>query len=94
MSYMELESMIQNEGYTNIKYLWYWNPTYKFSRSLRPLNNDQDILQFSKDDVGYDVIDVYVEHNVEIPDIVDDSELDTNIEGDGEDDVQYTGLKV
>ncbi|KAI5439440.1 hypothetical protein KIW84_025005 [Lathyrus oleraceus] len=29
--------------------LWYWHPTYNFSRGLRPLNNDQDVLRFSKD---------------------------------------------
>ena len=76
MSYMELEDMIKSEGYVNIKCLWYWNPAYSFSRGLRPLNNDQDVLQFSKDVVGYDVIDVYVEHSVGIPEIIDDSELD------------------
>ncbi|CAL5192488.1 unnamed protein product [Lathyrus oleraceus] len=72
MSYMELEDMIKSEGYVNIKCLWYWNPTYKFFRGLRSLNNDQDVLQFSKDVVSYDVIDVYVEHCVGIPEIIDD----------------------
>ncbi|KAI5385535.1 hypothetical protein KIW84_072220 [Lathyrus oleraceus] len=54
---------------------------------VRPLNNDQDVLQFLKDIVGYDVIDVYVEHSVGIPHIIDDSELNV------EDDVQCIGLK-
>ncbi|KAI5420325.1 hypothetical protein KIW84_044202 [Lathyrus oleraceus] len=49
MSYMELKNMVKCEGYVNIKCLWYWNPAYSFSRGLRPLNNDQDVLQFSKD---------------------------------------------
>ncbi|KAI5446918.1 hypothetical protein KIW84_014676 [Lathyrus oleraceus] len=91
MSYMELKDMIKSEGYVNIKCLWYWNPTYSFSRGLKPLNNDQDVLQFLKDVVGYNVIDVYVEHNVGIPEIIDDSELD--VELDVEDDVQCTGFK-
>ncbi|KAI5429117.1 hypothetical protein KIW84_033928 [Lathyrus oleraceus] len=67
--------------------LCYLNPAYNFSRGLRPLNNDQDVLQFSKDVVGYDVIDVYVEHSVGIPGIIDDNEVDA------EDDVQCTGFK-
>ncbi|KAI5447598.1 hypothetical protein KIW84_015163 [Lathyrus oleraceus] len=87
MSYMDLEDMIKSEGYVNIKCLWYWNPAYSFSHGLRPLSNDQDVLQFSKDVVGYDVIDVYVEHIVGILDIIDDSELDV------EDDVQCIGFK-
>ena len=87
MSYMDLESLIQSEGYKNIKCLWYWDPAYRFSRGLRSLNNDQDVLQFSKDVIVYDVIDVYVEHNVKMLDIVDDSELDANIDGDSDDDV-------
>ncbi|KAI5416349.1 hypothetical protein KIW84_041421 [Lathyrus oleraceus] len=88
MSYMDLEDMIKSECYVNIKCLWYWHPAYSFSRGLRPLNNDQDVLQFSKDVVGYDVIYVYVEHNVGIPQIIDDSELVA------EDEVQCTGFKT
>ncbi|CAL5194027.1 unnamed protein product [Lathyrus oleraceus] len=93
--YMELEDMIKSDGYVNIKCLWYWNPAYSFSSGLRPLNNDQDVLQFSKDVVGYDVIDVYVEHSVEIPEIINDNELDAelDVELDAEDDAQCTGFK-
>lgn len=75
---MELESLIQSEGYDNIKCLWYWNPEYSFPRGLRPLNNDQDVLQFSKDVIGYEIIDVYVEHNVEISKIVNAREIEFN----------------
>ncbi|KAI5430081.1 hypothetical protein KIW84_034600 [Lathyrus oleraceus] len=87
ISYMELNDMIKSEGYVNIKCLCFWNPAYKFSRGVRLLNNDQDVLQFSKNVLGYDVIDVYVEHIMGIIEIIDDSELDT------EDDVQCTGFK-
>ncbi|KAI5404836.1 hypothetical protein KIW84_051849 [Lathyrus oleraceus] len=66
---------------------YYWNSAYNFSRGLRPLNNGKNVLHFSKDVVGYDVIDVYVEHNVGIPEIIDDNELDA------EDDAQCTGFK-
>ncbi|XP_058784836.1 uncharacterized protein LOC131659698 [Vicia villosa] len=90
ISYMQIQGMIKSEGYANIKCLWYWNPAYSFARGLRPLNNDTDVLQFSKDVEGYEVVDLYVEHSIEIPDIVDESELDANIEVD--DDVQCTGF--
>lgn len=93
MAYMELEDMIKSESYVNIKCLWYWNHAYSFSHGLRLLNNDQDVLQFSKDVVGYDIIYLYVDHSVGIPEIVDDSEVDANIEDDGEDDVQCFGFK-
>ncbi|KAI5407203.1 hypothetical protein KIW84_053451 [Lathyrus oleraceus] len=92
MSYMDLEDMIKSEGYVNIKCLWYWHLAFSFSRGLRPLNNDQDVLQFSKDVVGYDVIDVYVEHSVGIPQFIDDSELAAEL--DAEDEVQCTGFKT
>ncbi|KAI5440635.1 hypothetical protein KIW84_010204 [Lathyrus oleraceus] len=88
MSYMDLKAMMKSESYVNIKCLWYWHLAYSFSRGLRPLNNDQDVLQFSKDVIGYDVIDVYVEHNLGILQIIDDSELAA------EDEVQCTGFKT
>ncbi|CAL5199734.1 unnamed protein product [Lathyrus oleraceus] len=93
ISYMKLEDVIKREGYINIKCLWHWNPAYNFYRGLRPLNNDQDVLKFSKDVVGYDVIYVYVEHSVGIPEIVDDSEVDANIKDDGEVDIQCIRFK-
>ncbi|KAI5386883.1 hypothetical protein KIW84_073142 [Lathyrus oleraceus] len=62
-------------------------PVNCFYRGLRPLNNDRDVLKFSKYVVGYDVIDVYVEHTVVTPEIIDDNEVDA------EDDVQCTEFK-
>ena len=77
MSYMDLESMIKSEGYGNIRCLWYWIPALSFTRRLRPLINDQDILTFIEDVKGYNVIDVYVEHPIEIPEFVDAAEIPT-----------------
>jgi hypothetical protein len=74
---MELETMIKSEGYGNIRCLWYWIPKLSFTRGLRPLNNDQDILTFIEDVKGYNVIDVYVEHPIEIPEFVDAAEIPT-----------------
>lgn len=42
------------------------------------MNNDNDILQFEKDVIGFGVIYVYVEHNLDRPKIVDPSKLGTN----------------
>lgn len=66
MSYMHIESMIKNEGYGNISCLWYWNPKFSFARGLRSLNNDQYVLNFTGDVKGFQVIDVYVEHAVDM----------------------------
>ncbi|XP_058741783.1 protein bfr2-like [Vicia villosa] len=71
MSYMEIEKMIKNEGYCNIRCLWYWNPKFAFSRGLRPLNDDKDVLRFMEDIRGYKLIDIYVEHKVEKVNIED-----------------------
>ncbi|KAI5397952.1 hypothetical protein KIW84_063676 [Lathyrus oleraceus] len=64
MSYMQLEEMIGNEGYTNIKCLWYWNLRFGFNRDLRPINCDVDILKFIEDANGFELIYVYVEHTI------------------------------
>ncbi|XP_058722170.1 uncharacterized protein LOC131593622 [Vicia villosa] len=95
MSYMDLESVIKSQGYGNIKCLWYWNPVLSFTRGLRPLNNDQDVLNFIEDVKGHNIVDVYVEHPVEIPDFVETDEVNVedvqpdkvNVE-DGEVDVE------
>lgn len=67
MSYMDVERLIKSEGYVDIKCLWYWNLVFSFARGLRPLNNDKDVLQFSKDVVGHEVMDAYVDHRVSDP---------------------------
>ncbi|XP_058725212.1 uncharacterized protein LOC131596548 [Vicia villosa] len=74
MSYMQFEKLIRKEGYRNIKCMWYWNPKYSFSRGLRPLNCDGDVLKLIEDLKGFALVDVYVEHTVEVlgdEDIVD-----------------------
>ncbi|XP_058747460.1 uncharacterized protein LOC131620408 [Vicia villosa] len=74
MSYMQFEKLIRKEGYRNIKCMWYWNPKYSFSRGLRPLNCDGDVLKLIEDLKGFDLVDIYVEHTVEVlgdEDIVD-----------------------
>lgn len=74
MSYMDLDILIKSKGYKDIRCMLYWNPRFNFSHGLRPLNNDNDVLQFAKDVIGFDVIDVYVEYNVDDPEIVNSSE--------------------
>lgn len=54
------------------------------------MNNVNDALQFTKDVIRYEVIDVYVENKVSEPlVIVDPSEIDNYIDEDG---VQYTSF--
>lgn len=64
---MDVKRLIKSESYVDIKCLWYWNNIFNFSRGLRPLNNDKDVLQFAKDVVGHEVIDVYVEDKLSDP---------------------------
>lgn len=59
-----------------------WNPKFSFSRGLRPLNNDNDVMQFAKYVIGSEVIDVYVDHIIDNPEIMDASELGTKIDDD------------
>jgi hypothetical protein len=96
MSYMQVERMIKNEGYNNIKCLWYWDPKFSFSRGLRSLNNDGDVLKFIEDIKGFDVVDVYVEHTIDNP-IIEDAQAEdvatdgwspTNVGNDGDVDIE------
>ncbi|XP_058725642.1 uncharacterized protein LOC131596928 [Vicia villosa] len=72
MSYMQFEKLVIKEGYRNIKRMWYWNPKYSFSRGLRPLNCDGDVLKLVEDLKGFNLVDVYVEHTVEV---IDESDI-------------------
>lgn len=49
MSYMDMEGLIKSHGHIDMKNLWYWNHIFNFSHSPRPLNNDNNVLQFAKD---------------------------------------------
>lgn len=73
MSYMQLEPLIQKEGYTNVKCMLYWNPRFSFARGLRPLNCDADLLKFIEDinGIGIELVYVYVEHSIDNFDIID-----------------------
>jgi len=51
--------------------LWYQHPKYIFQRGPKPLNNDGDLLELVADARGCNVVDVFVEHEVDIPEVVD-----------------------
>ncbi|XP_058773528.1 uncharacterized protein LOC131647680 isoform X2 [Vicia villosa] len=73
LSYMDIEGLVRDHGYVDIENLWYRNPKFSFTRGIRPLNNDNDVLQFGQDVVGHELIDIYVEHKVSAPpEIVED----------------------
>lgn len=67
MSFIEMEKWIKKVGYTNMKCTWYCNHRFSFSGA--------DVLKFVEDVRGYDLVDVYVEHCVDTPDIVYGSKL-------------------
>nr|XP_027186490.1 uncharacterized protein LOC113784480 [Cicer arietinum] len=67
MSHMQITKMVKSLGYMSFKSLWYQHPKYSFTRGLRPLNNDEDVLKFAEDVKGFNVIDVFVEHCIDNP---------------------------
>ncbi|CAI8593754.1 unnamed protein product [Vicia faba] len=56
------------------------------------IENDQDVLTFIGDVKGYNVIDVYVEHLIEIPDYVELDEVNVQFDKVNMDNVQATNL--
>ncbi|KAK2416396.1 hypothetical protein QL285_038793 [Trifolium repens] len=72
LSYMEIDGLVKSLGYSSFKCLWYCDPRLSFSRGLRPLNKDNDVLKFIGDVKGFEVVDVYVEHKVDNPLVVSD----------------------
>ncbi|KAI5428369.1 hypothetical protein KIW84_033381 [Lathyrus oleraceus] len=92
---MQLEDLIRTEGYRNIKCTWYWNYKYNFSRDLRPINCDGNVLKFSKDVKGFDLVDVCVEHSIEViyeSEIIHDYDEEHGLNSD--DDEADTDVKV
>lgn len=92
LSYFELLELIKKEGYKYIRCIGYWNHRFSFSRGLQTLNYDDDVLQLIKDVNGCEVIDLYVEHNISEPGIVDEATIGKNITYD-DDEVQCIGEK-
>jgi hypothetical protein len=72
LSYMEIDGLVKSLGYSSFKCLWYCDPRLSFSRGLRPLNKDNDVLKFIGDVKGFEIVDVYVEHKVDNPLVVSD----------------------
>lgn len=48
---------------------------FNFPYSMRPMNNDIDVLQFTEDVKWYEMANVYVEHNDDNSRIVDETKL-------------------
>ncbi|CAK8541677.1 unnamed protein product [Lathyrus sativus] len=92
LSYFELLELIKKDGYRDIMCIWYWNPRYSFTRGLRKIKGNGDVLRLIRDVDGCEVVDLYVEHSISVPDIVDDAEVGHDIISD-DDDVQCTSEK-
>ncbi|XP_058733531.1 uncharacterized protein LOC131605157 [Vicia villosa] len=80
--------------------MWYWNPKFSFSRGLRPLNCDKDVLKFVDDIKGFQLVDVYVEHTIEVTPVVEDyvdgcpNYVDDEAESDVEVEKEYVDDEV
>ncbi|CAK8575909.1 unnamed protein product [Lathyrus sativus] len=53
-----------------------------FTRGLRTLNSDNDVLQMIRVVDGCDIVDLYVEHNISGPDIIDETKIGHDIISD------------
>ncbi|KAI5431142.1 hypothetical protein KIW84_035341 [Lathyrus oleraceus] len=64
---------------------------FSFSRGLRPINCDADVLKLIEDLSGIDLVDLYVEHTIDKPEIIDEAK---KVHGfDVDDDVEVNNDK-
>ena len=73
--------MVEKLGYMSYGKLWYRMPMVSLENGgLRPVTIDNDDLAMSMVDVvqGHKVIELYVEHCVDMPNIIDDVGDDIN----------------
>ena len=71
LCYEDIKKLVLNFGYLKFKCLWYQHPKYSFQRRLKPLNRDGELLELVADARGCNVVYVFVEHEVDIPEVVD-----------------------
>jgi len=71
LCYEDIKKLVLGYGFLKFKCLWYQHPKHPFQRGLKPLKNDGDLLELVADARGCNVVDVFVEHEVDIPEVVD-----------------------
>ncbi|XP_058774769.1 uncharacterized protein LOC131649016 [Vicia villosa] len=71
VNYKDIESLVLSVGYTKFKCLSYQHPKLSFQHGLKPLNSYGDLLQLIADSKGHSLVDVFVEHEVDIPEVVE-----------------------
>ncbi|WJX34001.1 hypothetical protein P8452_22155 [Trifolium repens] len=71
-SYKDVVELVKSLGYRDFKCLYYRHPQLALSRGLRPLNCDDNVLTFIEDIKGYEVVEVYLEHLVDTPILIEE----------------------
>ena len=71
LNYEDIKKLVLSFGYLKYKCLWYQHPKYAFQHGLKPLNNDGELLELVAYAKGCTVVDIFVEHEVDIPEVVD-----------------------
>jgi hypothetical protein len=71
-SYKDVVELVKSLGYRDFKSLYYRHPQLALSRGLRPLNCDDNVLTFIEDIKGYEVVEVYLEHLVDTPILIEE----------------------
>ncbi|KAH1111095.1 hypothetical protein GYH30_009740 [Glycine max] len=88
------------KGFKNFKCLWYKHPRFALSCGSKSLNSDKDVLQLTNDCKGFEIVEIYVKHVIDVPIIGEEfvneggSDFVTIDDSDsgGEGDVQRKGV--
>lgn len=69
MSYMDIEKLVKSLGYRGFELFWYRN-SFALAHGLKPLQSDSDVIQLAEDVKSCEVIEIYMDHIIDIPIIV------------------------
>ena len=101
MSFIEIKKKVVDDlGFKNFKCLWYKHPRFALSCGSKSLNSDKDVLQLTNDCKGFEIVEIYVKHVIDVPIIGEEfvneggSDFVTIDDSDsgGEGDVQRKGV--
>lgn len=73
ISLIDLDKIVKSLGHDIYKSIRYRHPERDLSDGLRPLNTDKDVIQFMQDVRGHTKVDIYVEHLIDNPVIVEEN---------------------
>lgn len=79
---MQLEDFINNQEYKFVNVCGVGTLRSVLFVVLNPINSDANVLKFVEDVNGFELVDVYVKHCIENPEIIYESKLGHNVNFD------------